>query len=449
MTSTSALIDRPDPTATLASMELTVPTLPVTGALPKELDGRHLQINPTPPGTSSAGRRWFTGEGMVHGIRLVDGQARWYRSRWVRSDRVCRALGELPIPGSRHGLSDAANMNVVAHHGKILALGEAGVLPVRLDGELASLSTVDFDGTLPNGFSSHPQRDPVTGELFAIAYYHELAHAQYLIVDPGGRVRHSVPIPVSGTPLLHSLSLTDRHAIIYDLPVAFDPALAALGSRCPYSWQPDRPARLGVLPREDHGRRIRWFEVDPCYVFHPLGAYERGDEITLDVIRHDRVFHRDPVFSAETPPRLWRWRVDLAAGTVRAEQLGDVPEEFPRIDERRTTMPYRYGYTVAMRCGDAGPCGNSALYRHDLVRGTVLAHDFGPGARPGEAVFVPRGPRSAEDDGWLLSLVTDSATERTDLVVLAADDFAGPEVARVHLPVGLPDCGHANWIPSC
>jgi carotenoid cleavage dioxygenase-like enzyme len=435
-------------TTTLAApthREATAVDLPVTGRLPTELDGRYLRIGPSPMRRSDV-RHSFVGEGMVHGVRLRNGRAEWYRSRWVRSSRVCRELAERPIPGPRHGLCDDANGNVIQHAGRILALGDAGVLPVQLDGQLDSVSTVDFEGTLSNGFAAHPECDPVTGELFAIAYYHEIPHPQYLIVDVDGRVRRSEPIPTDGTPMMHSLSLTDRHVVFFDLPVVFDPRLAAAGSRCPYSWRRNRPARLGVLRREARGADVRWFDVDPCFVFHPLNAHEDGDRITLDVIRHDRVFDRDPLHPGESTPTLWRWTIDLGRNVVRTEQLDDTPEEFPRIDDRLKTMPYRYAYTVAVRTDADGLFGGSRLRKHDLMRREVEEHDFGPGHEAGEAVFVPRCPYSAEDDGWLLTYVHDASTDLTDLVVLDAGDFSGPPVATVRLPVRVPPGLHANWL---
>jgi carotenoid cleavage dioxygenase len=441
MTATPIRATRPATRGT--SAEVTVHDLPVTGELPSALSGRYVRIGPNPADPS---QHSFVGDGMVHGLALRDGRAVWYRNRWIRADRVCRRLAERPLPGPRHGLSDNANANVIRHAGRTLALGEAGVLPVELDDELGSVATIDFDGTLPNGFASHPECDPITGELFTVAYYHELPYVQYLIVDVAGRIRRCEPVAVQGTPMMHSLSLTDRHALLYDLPVAFDPALAAVGSRYPYAWDRDRPARLGVLPREGAGSAIRWFDVDPCYVFHPLNAYEIGDRIIADVIRHDRVFDRDRLRPSESRPTLHRWTIDLATGTTADEQLDDLAQECPRVDDRRKTMPYRYGYTVAMRPGN--PFSGAVLLKHDLLRKTVALRDFGPGREAGEAVFVPRTPTSAEDDGWLLTYVHDARTDRTDLVVLNADDFTGPPQAVVHLPVAVPHGFHAAWLPA-
>jgi carotenoid cleavage dioxygenase len=78
--------------------EHTVTELAVTGTIPAHLDGRYLRIGPNPiaevdPDTY----HWFSGDGMVHGVRLRDGKAEWYRNRWIRTPAVARALGE-PAP---------------------------------------------------------------------------------------------------------------------------------------------------------------------------------------------------------------------------------------------------------------------------------------------------------------------------------------------------------------
>ena len=426
--------------------EATAADLPVTGRLPAELDGCFVRIGPNLM-TGDRPGHVLVGDGMAFGVRLREGRALWYRNRWIRTDRTTRVLGELPLPGPRHGLSDNANANVIRHGGRTLALGEAGVLPIELDERLDSVARMDFDGTLPHGFSSHAEADPVTGELFAVAYYHELPYVEHLVLTPEGRVRRCERIEVSGPPLMHGLALTDRHSVLFDLPVTFNPALARAGSRFPYAWSPGRPARLGLLPRQGCAASVRWFDIDPCYVFHPVNAYEVGDRCVVDVVRYDRVFDRDRDAPGESPPTLWRWTLDLTRGTVAAEQLDDIPQEFPRIDDRRKTMPHRYAYTVAMQSG-TGVLGGSALLRHDLVRRTVAVHDFGPYREAGEAVFVPRGPLSAEDDGWLLTYVHDARTGRSSLVVLDAGDFTGPPVAVVHLPVRAPGGLHANWITA-
>jgi carotenoid cleavage dioxygenase len=89
-----------------------------------------------------------------------------------------------------------------------------------------------------------------------------------------------------------------------------------------------------------------------------------------------------------------------------------------------------------------------ALLKHDLRTGTVEAHRFPRDSAVGEAVFAPSAPDAAEDDGHLLAFVHDPDRGATDLVVLAAQDLAGPPVARVHLPVRVPLGFHGSWVPD-
>ena len=81
--------------------EVTAYDLTVTGSIPTELEGRWLRNGPNPIGEVADPTRhhWFIGDGMVHGVRLRDGRAEWYRNRWVRSDTVAARLGESRSPG--------------------------------------------------------------------------------------------------------------------------------------------------------------------------------------------------------------------------------------------------------------------------------------------------------------------------------------------------------------
>lgn len=429
--------------------ELTAFDLPVTGTIPPELDGRYLRIGPnpiTPP--DPATYHWFTGDGMAHGLRLRDGKAEWYRNRFIRSTRVSEALGEEPKPGPRNGSFDGANTNIVGLAGRTLAIVEAGGRPVELDDELSTIAHTDLDGGLPHGFTAHPKVDPLTGELHAAAYFWELPYIEYIVVGADGAVERVEPIEVKGGPMMHDMSLTQRHAVFYDLPVTFNLEAAMGGATLPYRWDEEYGARIGVMPRSGSGADTRWFEIEPCYVYHPLNSYDDGDRVVLDVIRHPRMFDRDRLGPNDGTPSLWRWTVDLAAGSVSEQQLSEAAEEFPRVDERVVSRPHRYGYCASLTEGDDLVFAGSQIRKHDLHTGTVEAHDFGRDRSAGEAVFVPTSPDAAEDDGWLLSFVYDATDESTDLVILAAQDIAGDPVASVHLPQRVPFGFHGNWVPT-
>jgi carotenoid cleavage dioxygenase len=198
------------------------------------------------------------------------------------------------------------------------------------------------------------------------------------------------------------------------------------------------------MPRGGVPADLRWLEVEPCYVFHALNAFDADGGIVMDVVRYPELWRESP--STFAAARLHRWRIDLAGGRVREETLDDRAVEFPRGDERRTGLPHRYGYAVDTARGADDQTG-TALVKYDVQSGAVELHDFGPGCRPGEPVFVP-GPGGGEDDGWVLSYVYDAARDGSDLVVLEASRFGTPAAARVRLPRRVPFGFHGSWIPE-
>jgi carotenoid cleavage dioxygenase len=427
--------------------DVTATELTVEGTLPVELQGRYLRNGPNPiTPVDPATHHWFTGDAMVHGIRLQDGRADWYHARMVRSTAVSEALGEEPAPGERHGGFDTANTNVIGLGGKTFAIVEAGGRPVELSYELDTVCHSDLAGTLPHGYTAHPKVDPATGDLHAIAYHWAIPHLEYVVIGADGLVRQVSPVAVDDGPMVHDCSITERWAVVYDLPVTFDLEAAMGGTRFPYAWKSDRPARVGLIPLGGSGEDVRWFEVAPCYVFHPLNAHDDGDKVVLDVVRYDRMFDAKRLGPDDAAPYLWRWTIDTAAGTVREEQLGDQPLEFPRVDERLVGRPHRWGYASAIRRADQDNGFGGDLVRIDGKTGDQTVIDVGPGRTAGEWVMVPRHDGSAEDDGWLLSLVHDAGTDRSELVVLPAADPADGPVARVLLPNRVPLGFHGNWV---
>ena len=432
------------------SEEVTETELPVTGSIPTYVDGRYLRNGPNPIAADPDSYHWFSGFGMVHGVRLGDGKAEWYRNRWVRSAEVAAALDEPWPAGPVHGGMDfAANTNVIGHAGRTFAIVEAGARPYELDDELTTLGPCDFDGTLPGGYTAHPKRDPETGELHAVSYHWGWGNrVQYTVLDGDARVRKVVDVETTGSPMLHDMSLTERYAVIYDLPVVFDLDAAMAGTPIPYRWDNDYPARVGLLPRDGEAADVRWLDVEQCYVFHPLNAFDDADRVVIELCRFERMFDGASVLGPDDgKPRLDRWTIDLNAGKVIEETLDDRPQDFPRVDERVLGRRHRYGYTTAIEEDEQGAFefrGGSIL-RHDLVAGTTVDHAFGAGRSPGEFVMVPSAPDAPEDDGVLMGYVHDAGRGASDLVLLDAGTLE--TVAEVHLPVRVPYGFHGNFVP--
>lgn len=428
--------------------EVTAHDLPVTGTIPAQLCGRYLRNGPNPAAQVDAGAyHWFSGDGMVHGIRLADGRAEWYRNRWVRSPAVSAALGDPPIETDLDPdrVAFAPNTNVIGHAGRTLTLVEGGSAPYELDDELATIGPTDFSGTLPGAFSAHPKRDPATGALHVVAYHWAWGNQiQYLVVNPKGRVSRTVDVAVGGPIMVHDLAVTETHAVLFDLPVTFDVEAAMGGAGFPYRWNPDYLPRVGLLPLDATTDETRWFEVEPCYVFHPLNAYDDGERVIVDLVRHPSMFNRSLNGPAEGTPTLERWTLDSTSTTVREERLDDRGQEFPRMDERRLGRRHRFGYTTAAEVGIA----SGATLKHDLDKGTSETRNHGRGRVASEPIFVPRSGDAAEDDGWLMALAYDNGRDGSDLVIWSAQDFLGPAEAVIELPQRVPYGFHGNWVPD-
>ena len=426
--------------------ESTAFDLPVTGEIPPELNGRLLRIGPNPIYPNPEVHHWFLGSGMVHGLRLREGRAEWYRSRYVRDDRVVAAKHWPPVAGPVGSLQlgeGVSNTNVMAHAGKILTLVEAGNLPVEIDFELETVGRTNFGGTLPGGLSAHPHRDPDTGELHAAAYSPLWHHVQYVVIDAAGAVRKTVDVPLPGQPMIHDCMITRNYFIVLDLPVILDPAVAEAGFAFPYKWHPEYGARVGLLPREGTADQVSWHEVEPCYVFHPMNAYEdEQGRVVMDVVRHARMFDQDMRGPGDGISTLDRWTIDRNKTTVHEHRLDDSPQEFPRLDERLTGKPYRYGYTADLPEFNA----MGGIKKYDFDKGTFEIHGEGPSRVFLEPVFVPRTPESAEDDGWIMAYVYDKTSDKSDVVIIEAQDFAAGPVATVHLPTRVPYGFHGNWV---
>jgi carotenoid cleavage dioxygenase len=407
--------------------EIEAHDLPVLGTLPPELTGLYLRNGPNPPPGSDP-RFFFAGNGMVHGVRLEGGQARWYRNRYVKTR---------PESGVRGGGS--SNTHVFAHAGHILSFVEVA-LPVELDQRLETVGPVDFGG-VDTAFTAHGKVNPGTGELLAFGYQFASPHVIFYRIDRAGRVAERRAIDVTGPCFMHDFAVTEHYAVFFDTPAVM---VEDWGHGLPFRWRAGRPTHLGVVPLR--GGPTRWFDVPACQLTHTANAFQASGRVVVDGIRTDHF----PPDRAIPPTALVRWEIDLERGAVAEGALGPQSVEMPRVDERRNGRPYRYAYTVEYRDHKPpmGLPGGALLRRHDVEAGTSVAKDFGPRYAPGEPVFVPRSADAAEGDGWVLTLRYDREQDRSDFVVLDASDFGGEPAAVVQLPRRVPIGVHGSWVPD-
>lgn len=430
--------------------EVTEFDLPFEGEIPSALNGRYLRNGPNPDPVPAGGHHWFFGDGMLHGIELREGKAVWYRNRWIQTDmfNASHDLEPPAGPAETHPVGNPANTNVVYHAGKILALCEVG-LPYVISPELETVGKYDFDGKLTGAMTAHPHTDPATGEMFFFGYWFVEPYLRYHHVSADGLLLRSEEITVKGPTMIHDFAITENYAIFFDLPVVFDMNLAASGTM-PYKWDPSYGARVGVMPREGGDADVKWFEVEPCYVFHQLNAYESGDQVIVDVARYASMWDldSDAVFSDDGAPTLHRWTFDLSSGVANEETLLEQGFEFPRVDPRVAGRRSRYGYGSALRPSDDESIQFGNLIKFDQTTGATEIHDLGDGVGAGEGVFAPASDSAGEDEGWIIAITYDESRDASDLIIIDSTDFAGKATAKVHLPQRVPWGFHGNWMPS-
>lgn len=425
--------------------EQTISKLNVTGSIPAELDGRYLRTGANPFSGTSA--HPFFGDGMIHGVRLRDGEAQWYRNRYVQTPFIKNPSVDVMDPSVMMDMkSSKANTHVIGHAGKILAL-EEGHFPYVVDGDLETIGPTDFDGVLKGSFTAHPKICPVTGELLAFGYSAMEPYLRYLRVSAEGKLVQTENITVGGPTMMHDFNVTQNFVVFMDLPAVFNMELAMSGDM-PIRWDDNYPARLGVMPRNGTDADVTWYNINPCYVFHPMNSYEDGDTIVLDVARFSHMWRESAMdFPA---PELWRWTIDTATGKVREEQVDDRAAEFPRVADSVVGLKHRYGYMMGMfnsGSPDDPMSASGSILKYDREKGERTEIEFGRGRVGGEPVFVPSANPKSEDDGYLMTYVHDAQSDTSSLVIMDASTMDNTPVASVALP-RIPSGFHGSWVPA-
>ena len=446
--------------------------LPVTGEIPKGLNGALYRNGPNPQFAPRGHYHWFAGDGMVHAFTLENGRAT-YRNRWVRTPRfeLERKAGGALFGGfgdpSKSDPSVAAadfgvaNTHIIHHAGKLLALEESHP-PFELTPSLDSVGYHTFGGVLPTTiegrFTAHPKVDPENGELVGFSYsgggVFGTRMSLVIIAATGELVRQDF-FEAPYCSFVHDFLMTRDHVVFPILPLAGDLSRARRGGPA-YAWDPSKPALLGVVGRRAPIGSLKWHRIPPCYVFHTFNAWEDGGSIHCDVIKYDRAPLFPDVEGKFAPPESTRgfpvrWSIDLTGQTddVKEAQLEDMTGEFPRLDERRAGAEYRRAfYNGCSRDASSEQTLFNAVIQLDLVSGRIASFSAPDGDALSEPVFVPRSAASAEGDGFLLAVQYIRDENRSDLLILDTAHWEEGPIARVHLSHRVPAGFHGSWVPA-
>ncbi|MGE2729959.1 carotenoid oxygenase family protein [Mycolicibacterium vaccae] len=450
-------------------MEVDAPDLVIRGSLPDDLAGVFYRNGAEPlyPPTDED-YHWFDGDGMVYAFHLENGRVAM-RNRWVRTDKLLleleqgrRLFGVLGNPMTSDPLAagtryNTANTNVIIHGGKLLALME-GAPPVALDPRtLDTVGEHTYDGLITTTFSAHPKIDMATGELVNIGNaVHGLggdAVIRYDVIDFDGNPIKSEFIDVPHMTMLHTFLLTENWVVFPINPLELSLQRALSGGPMT-AWVPDRPSKLGIMPRTGGAADVRWIEVEPRHMLHEANVWEDEEgRIVADVAAAEGTalfpdIHGNRATHKETQQSLRRWTIDPnnPAATLNEVVLNDRDIQFPRPDDRLMTRPSRYAFANSNRDSQDGRVeGMDSALRVDTVSGAEDLYHFGPGTAAGELIFAPRVGSTAELDGYAITLVHRKDAAESELVVFDAADIAGGPIATAVIPFRVPSGFHCSY----
>jgi carotenoid cleavage dioxygenase len=451
--------------------EVNATDLQVIGKIPERLNGVYLRNTQNPVHQPLGTYHPFDGDGMLHLMSFDKGRCE-YRNRFIRTkafeeeQAAGRALygglidkpglSQRPGWGARGGLRDTSATDVIVHAGLALTTFYQCGEPYRLDARTLAFKGVDAWGerVLPDcGISAHPKVCPRTGDLLFFNYSKQAPFMHYGEVDRHNQLVHYVPVPLPGPRLPHDMAFTENFAILDDFPLHWDEALLADGKH-KLRYDEHKRSRFAVVPRRHAPQRardqgIRWFEAGPTYVLHWLNAWEEGDEIVMHGYHQATPMPKqgyDNTGQTLGPerygPTLYEWRFNLATGATHERRLDERLLEFGMVNAEYWGRPYRYSYNMLAHPGSFLFDG---ILRYDHRTGASQQYLFGEGRYGSESPMAPCHDSQFEDDGYVVSFVTDTHTGQSECVVLDARQIDAGPVARIILPHKISSGTHACW----
>ena len=443
----------------------------ISGAIPAGLRGTLYRNGPAR--LSRGGQRvghWFDGDGAILGVHFKDdgvtGIYRYVKTQGYLDEQKCDRFIYPNYGMTAEGafwnnwlkpVKNAANTSVLALPDRLLALWEGGK-PHALDLEtLTTIGVDDLSGmTDKQSFSAHPKVDGVTGEIFNYGVSAGTKTTLNLYrCDRTGKVQHHNSHTLSGLPLIHDFCLAGQYLVFLIPPVRVNLAPIVLGQKS-YSdsmeWKPELGTEIMVFDR-DSLTLVSRSHTDPWFQWHfSNGCVDVDGNIVTEFIRYDdfdtNQYLKEVASGYTTTPAkgtLWELIIDPKnAQVINNQQLSDVQGEFALVAPQNVGQPWRYSYLNVHSPGvSAGQELFGAIAIFDRETKDITIADMGENCYPAEPILVPYSPES--EQGWLLSVVYDGNSDRSEVRIYQSDRLADESVCRLALPSVIPPGFHGTW----
>jgi carotenoid cleavage dioxygenase-like enzyme len=380
-------------------------------------------------------RHWFDGFAMLHKFSFQGGRVDYAgkyletkaRASALAEGRItytdfatdpCRSLFARAMAMFTHEVTDNAKVSIGHFADRFLAMTETAI-QVEFDPEtLKSVGVFQYeDAPVGQMTTAHPHI--ADGFMYnVVTRFGRASQVRAYRVD---REMHRERLGAFGAAkpsYMHSFGMTPNYLVVTEFPLVVNP-LALMFWLKPFienfAWEPRRGTPFTVLDRHT-GEVVARVDADPFFAFHHVNAFERGDELVLDIVAYpdaDIVTHyyleRLTGTDLRLPHgRLTRYTVPLKGGRrarVRAEVLSDACIELPHIDYAavqhgpRAALRVRHRAAARARARVLQPAGQDRhRQRHDghLARARLPPRRAHLRARPRPP---GRGPRRAAVGG--------------------------------------------------
>ncbi|PNS92611.1 hypothetical protein POPTR_018G044100v4 [Populus trichocarpa] len=468
--------------------------LAVEGEIPLWLNGTYLRNGPGLwhigsynfrhlfDGYATLVRLHFENGRLIAGHRQIESEAYkaaknnnklCYRefSEVPKFDNFLAYIGELANLFSGASLTDNANTGVVKlGDGRVVCLTETQKGSIIVDpNTLDTLGKFEYSDSL--GGLIHSAHPIVTDTEF-LTLLPDLLKPGYLVVrmEPGSNERKVIGrVDCRGGPApgwVHSFPVTEHYVIVPEMPLRYCAQNLLKAEPTPlykFEWHPDSKGFMHVMCKAS-GNIVASVEV-PLYVtFHFINAYEEKDEdgrvtaIIADCCEHHadttilerlRLQNLRAFMGEDVLPdaRVGRFIIPLDGSPYGKLEAALDPEEHGKGMDMCSFNPAYLGkkYRYAYACGAQRPCNfPNTLTKIDLFE-KKAKNWYEEGAVPSEPFFVARPGATEEDDGVLISMISE---KNGDGYALLLDGSTFEEIARAKFPYGLPYGLHGCWVPK-
>ena len=451
--------------------ETTSASLVAEGEIPGDLNGAYFRNGPNPQFSPEDTYHPFDGDGMVHAIYFNSGEAS-YCNKYIHTPALLddrehnRALltgvmGKFDYEALATGIKDTANTDILLYNKRLIASWYLAGFPENLSPKtLESISAFELEDRSFHRMSAHSHIDYSSGELLFMDYGDEAPYMTFGLADSNGKLINEIPIDLPGPRAPHDLGFTTNYAILHDHPFFHNMDILKKYGRRVVEFHRDLPTRYAVVPRNGTTHDVRWFECDPGYVLHVTNCWEEDDWIVMDGCRSTNPMptpdqNEGALASMLSYMRLeannYRWRFNLKTGEVREGALDDLNTEFnkPNTFLAGTKTRYAYHQRIPLKHEGGGVLSFSGLIKYDNETGCHDEWSYGRGVFGSEAVFAPKDHSQSEDDGYVITIITDTNQWQSQALVFDAQDISLGPMTRIKLPQRVPAGFHASWGRAC